>query len=108
MIIKEALIIAKEVISNPKHWVKNSYKQSAEDGLNAYCSVGALNTLDMSFSDYTAAKHCLDRMATIKGYTGIISFNDCPGTTHAQILELFDSAIAYASAIDSAIAYAND
>lgn len=94
MRITEALIITKEIISNPKHWAQNNYSKPSKDGLRAYCSVGALNTLNLSFADYAAAKDYLDRVAIARGYSGIIGFNDSPGTTHAKILKLFDQAIA--------------
>lgn len=90
--VKENLIAARALIDTPEKWGKGSFR--AVDG--CLCAVGALgvattgNAHDWSASAYNALYDALPETA----YAGVPSYNDNPNTTHAEIMALFDRAIA--------------
>lgn len=61
----------------------------------SWCSVGALDTAAGSDSDkYLAAYDELATAITPGGDVGVVKWNDAPGRTQAEVLAMFDRAIA--------------
>ena len=87
---------ARTLISNPDNWLKNSLWN---EDRTCFCAMGAISTARNALPglkadtkpDMMAAEEALDARAPGANY---IRFNDLPTTTHADILRLFDEAIA--------------
>lgn len=103
------LIFARKLISRPQHWTKGSYARD-EKGISlprecrqfayCYCAVGATMKAADSLNLSSAAQSARIRLAQVINNstdslnTSIIDYNDDVERTHAEILELFDNAIA--------------
>lgn len=92
---------ARALISAPSAWIKRDLARDrhgdvvAPDGQSAYCwcAVGALQKVD----DAGVEQHeALDRLRDSLGlaHRDVAEFNDDPRTIHADVLALFDRAIA--------------
>lgn len=90
---KAHLIAAKALIDKPEKWVKGEARVG-----ECYCAIGALNAIspppygDDCFptdSLYVALSNALP-----DGECFVARFNDAPGTTHSDVMALFDRAIA--------------
>ena len=79
------LRLTRAIISNPENWCKNANQKG-----NAYCVVGALSLFSAEWAPLIAL--C---QATPDGYD-VVCYNDHPKTTHADIMAVFDRAIAKA------------
>lgn len=85
--VKENLIAAKALIDTPDKWIKHAFER---DG--CFCAVGAVRTVQKAETGraldalYEAADELCGR--------GVMRFNDAENTTHADIMALFDRAIA--------------
>lgn len=98
---REILIQARSFIDTPEKWTKGHYalnangKPVSEQGDEAvcFCTAGALNRA----GDNGYVKQKLARLAEDRGYMGVANFNDANRTTHADVMALFDKAIANAS-----------
>lgn len=97
MSLRDDLIAAKALIDTPEKWIKGSWEREG-----CYCAAGALRKalnapmmpsglVDWAFWNYPAVV-ALDQLTA----DGIANFNDAPRTTHADIMSLFDRAIASA------------
>jgi hypothetical protein len=96
---------AKELISKPEFWVKGS-NATDSDGVSTaildpyacrFCMNGALLRVTGFASptkDYDDARRTLYEV--IPGNDQMHRFNDKPETTHADVMEIFDKAIALA------------
>lgn len=93
--VKENLIAARALIDTPEKWGKGKYEVSS----GCYCAMGALGMAGhgdvIMFTDEEASAL---RAGMPSGYFSITRFNDRPNTTHADILALFDRAIAACTA----------
>lgn len=110
---------ARKLIADPEHWTQGSYAREAQNGASTtiasdrarcFCSIGALERAAFDTSgyrllwnprqvgSYRAARACLfDALADIApSFPVVVSFNDDLDTTHADVLALFDRAIALA------------
>lgn len=96
----EVLRAARDVIAAPEHWTKGAVARSCQGhrvhvhGLSAFCfcTVGAIRrTMGSNYSPhpFSALSQCLPG-----GFKSLPDFNDHPDTTHADVLALFDKAIA--------------
>ncbi len=89
--VKENLIAAKDLIADPAKWIKGK----SSDGCGCFCIVGAC----CEVGAITAA-NLLDDLVSAEDFPdrGILrpaaAFNDDPATTHADVMSLFDRAIA--------------
>lgn len=99
---------ARELIAVPAHWTKGVAAMNADgyevDALcvdaTCFCTVGALNratrtqeaAAERAYDLYKAARERLVNKA-LRG-SGLVDFNDHPGTTHEDVLAMFDAAIA--------------
>ena len=108
---KEMLIGARELIADPKHWIKGSYERELAGGVKAYCLIGALSKVRLRGTangddDYDIARvaerhlrDCVQRRKIPVGFYGnkyvetAIEFNDLRTTTHADVLAVLDCAI---------------
>jgi len=98
--VTENLIAAKALIETPEKWVKGDY----EPRPGCYCAAGALAAAKGVAAHSAAAEKCpeVDALENalneisdgLSPWVSFIHFNDDPGTTHADIMALFDSAIA--------------
>ena len=86
MTLGDKLIAAKALIATPEKWGKGKYKH---DGRRC-----ALIAIDHGGAGY--AGHMALREALPGDFACILAFNDHPDTTHADIMALFDRAIAAA------------
>ncbi len=83
------LAVSREWLSDPAHWCKNQF---GDMNIGPTCAWGAV----LKFS---ALQRPSDPVATqsfnlLTRLTGHLpNFNDAPGTTHADVLSLFDRAI---------------
>lgn len=94
MSVKEDLIAAKALIDTPEKWTKNYFR--TDDG--CYCAVGAIDAAtrpDPTF-DRGDRAHAALLAALPEGALSITGFNDRRSTVHADIMALFDRAIAAA------------
>lgn len=122
----EILRRAGKKIMDPKHWVqgaeattaKGAHCDARDEGAECYCAMGAViastyelqvergetGESDFFTSGETSALRILayqieqDTMNALRnGYTTVvISFNDDPSTTHAQVLDVFNNAVKWA------------
>jgi hypothetical protein len=87
------LVKARELLSDENHWIKGT----VTDGGKRFCAVGAVQYVGryMNYEVSMLLEHLL-RDAMPKGYPAshIPTFNDDPHTTHADVLAMFDRAIA--------------
>jgi hypothetical protein len=97
--VLEALIKAREWLSEPTHWHQDP--DCYEDGRGATCAWGA--TQKFRERSQPCTDDCLlDIQARALGFGCAASFNDDPNTTHADVLALFDRAIAARAALSKA------
>jgi len=94
---------AKEFIANRNKWIKGNYR--VYDG--KVCAIGALQSVGGMYRpdehpedcarydtrDWQIAENTLQERARAKGRDCVQALNDNGGTTHEQVLGLFDEAI---------------
>lgn len=93
--VKDNLIAAKALIDTPEKWGKEDY----EPRPGCFCLAGALaKTFDLPAEPATCESgpeyRALYAQVPRGPWTGPVNFNDHPDTTHADIMALFDRAIA--------------
>jgi hypothetical protein len=95
---REILIAARAKIERPECWTKGKYARD-KDGESVtpnsrsavcWCAIGAVHAAYPSDAERTLIR--LSWFVPTKG--GISTYNDYPETTHADILALYDRAIA--------------
>jgi hypothetical protein len=94
--LKENLIAARALIDTPEKWGKGEY----EPRPGCYCAMGAVAVaagMDGRFDDIFGQEEHVRLEAQAPG-RDVVNFNDAAGTTHADIMALFDRAIAAAEA----------
>lgn len=96
--LADDLRAAKALIDTPEKLAKGEY----EDSSGRLCAIGALNKVmgkpvDCPFTP-SGIEAALNAAAARTSGRGALSFNDDPATTHADIMALFDRAIAAAEA----------
>ena len=99
----DVLKLARSYIDTPRHWIKGSYAQTltgrtigpCQPLAACFCSVGAILRAANELRTLPIAG-----LETIGGFIPTNQtlhwFNDDPATTHADVLALFDKAIAHA------------
>lgn len=106
------LEVAKERISDPARWMKGQYYPGWQVRLPLVvppptdtlpcCAAGAVMWATERAGEPTSSWpeiRLLDQAAQLYGHAGVVEYNDHADTTHADVMELFDSAIARARAI---------
>lgn len=99
----EQLRRAREHLSRPEQWFQGAASSRADNPMQGAldgfpcCAVGALRwAMGAVASDGEARKLLVQALPG--ELASVVSFNDDPDTTHADILALFDRAIAAAEA----------
>ena len=102
--IKETLIKARARIDTADKWTQVAFARTASDhptdsgDPNAckFCALGALlATLKPHEADtYAEAVSELEKYVPHPNNAGVMAFNDTPGRSHSEVLEIFDKAIA--------------
>lgn len=90
--VLRVLIEARELIEKPENWHKGS---CFSDDKESMCAQGAIARVWLAARDdrgYIGIWHFLDRFVPAGRLASI--YNDHPTTTHADVLALFDRAIA--------------
>jgi hypothetical protein len=90
--IAEKLREARALIE--RGWCQGSSSRNNEDGTTSYCLLGALSTVNKRYHVYYTAKDHVEEILEVP----IPVWNDAPGRTQAEVLDLFDRAIAKAEA----------
>lgn len=102
--VKETLIAARKLIEKPENWTKGAHARDSE-GVDVwpddsssvcFCASGAvrLASSGSALELFIGQKMLEECLPPSLGYDQIPSFNDAPETTHADVLALFDRAIA--------------
>jgi hypothetical protein len=94
MTLKSDLTAARALIDTPEKWTQHNPSAVT----NTYCIVTA-TALGRSYANAARANLALHCTAALRGreiMDNLINFNDDPATTHADVLRLFDRAIAAA------------
>lgn len=97
----QALKKARKLISNPKRWCQFREAQNARglavsaDDSSAYkfCAAGAILKVAGRDSEEVLVSALKALMKSTRG-VGVATYNDKPRRTHAQVLNIFDRAIA--------------
>jgi hypothetical protein len=90
--VKENLIAAKALIDTPEKWIKGSFHKAG-----CFCAVGALGMASNGNPEnwgYDEREALLRALPVDAVAYSVALFNDDPDTTHADIMALFDRAIA--------------
>lgn len=94
----DVLRAAKARIDTPARWCNNGpfadYERSAD--LLPVCMLGGIGIVTTERPERTAAIEALTR--AVGTYVGV--WNDAPGRTHAEVMEMYDRAIADAEAAE--------
>lgn len=89
--VLDVLVKARAWLDDPAHWLQGAYGDFAGTCDGPTCAWGALwkFTLNDSATEFAA-------LSILEGLAGVHvpHFNDAPSTTHADVLALFDRAIA--------------
>jgi hypothetical protein len=101
MTLKDNLIAAKALIDTPAKWAKGPApwgddRRCAEQAL-CYRGHGAFDAVAKAIPLGWKVRQWLRGRWSILSSANIIRYNDAPGTTHADIMALFDCAIEAAS-----------
>jgi len=115
--VLDVLRTARGLIENPENWTKGEIARNSDgkicaaDGRGAvcWCSVGAVDRawLRSENTDYSVQHQALTLLDRLSGREDteycrpVAAFNDSPETTHADVLALFDHAIAEAALLSS-------
>lgn len=109
----EILKAARALIEKPEHWSKGAFARDPRgNGVSpinktavCWCAAGSVRNVGLiSQVELYAALGVLRTALPAEAgrLAGVITFNDRPDTTHADIIALFDRAIAeYAKAVQS-------
>jgi hypothetical protein len=89
--VKENLIAARALIDTPEKWIKGTF--SNDNG--CFCALGAVDkALGLPMGDDGGKTEQALYEALPPFVSGVADFNDAPTTFHADIMALFDRAIA--------------
>lgn len=95
--VKENLIAARALIDTPEKWAQG--EDLAQGGLCAALACSAVS--HGPTNDFDAMRSALIGVMPGSSHSGpmkLVNFNDHPDTTHADVMALFDRAIAAAEA----------
>jgi hypothetical protein len=100
--VVEVLRAARAKIEKPECWIRYELARDYSGNWVGVCSPEArcfciIGALASTSSDYEAARLALLDVLP-SGFCGAVDFNDAQETTHADVLALFDRAIASAEA----------
>jgi hypothetical protein len=91
--VHELLSLAQDLIRDPKDWIKDHYSEGG-----CYCTAGAIRAVVNRNEDPIPAFHALARAIEDPDRRSsegtIIWWNDQDERTHAEVMALFDKALA--------------
>jgi len=89
--VKDNLIAARALIDTPERWIKGESRIG-----DCFCALGAIGVVSGPGAEPGLWNGCHEALAHAvpNGDLYVARFNDDPDTTHADILALFDRAIA--------------
>ena len=96
--VRRLLMDAKALIQRPKNWTQRAYSRDAKGkqvGILSseacrFCAEGTLLRVYDETEVYQSVNRLLRELIAPRG---LVSFNDAPGTTHRDIMRLFNKAI---------------
>lgn len=87
----EVLRGARELLRDEDRWIKGDF----ENGVGGFCLLGALvHSEDEKCLAYSALQRQVNMMSKTGFGIAVATFNDAKTTTHADVLDLLDKAIA--------------
>ena len=96
--VKENLIAAKALIDTPAKWVRGDYRDTVTGCMCAIGSVARAMELSPGKVEASTFEGKALALALPEGWerdtVAIVEFNDDPTTTHADVMAMFDRAIA--------------
>ncbi|HWU19350.1 MAG TPA: hypothetical protein VN155_16840 [Devosia sp.] len=93
--VKENLIAAKALIDMPEKWIKGTFHAWMPSGTECFCLAGAVIEASSHDTDGLREAETISALVgALDGFDTVIGFNDAAATTHADIMALFDRAIA--------------
>src|SRR5262245_63957273 len=92
--INQALIKARALIDLPDAWCKGIAYKYRQQEVVARCAQSALTDASTSRAKRAAWQFMTEYVLRSHGLASIANFNDLAKTTHADVLALFDRAIA--------------
>lgn len=104
-VVRDIIVKARETLSDAAHWTKGAYardkngvKCDARNRLSySYCTIGALTRVsEIDSGQWVEAADALCKELPPE-FDRITAFNDAATTNHADVLALFDRAIAHAN-----------
>lgn len=104
------LTAARALISHPAHWIKKTSGKKADgkpdNSTNlseavCFCALGAVWRAGGKSRSSRAETILSEIVRTTTRFDNPVSFNDHPSTTHADVLRVFDAAIAAATGAQS-------
>lgn len=102
MTTREVLVAARALIATPERWTKET-SSWVRNGIECFCAIGAIGRAVDHDHNAPATEDVNDALRAAMpawfldrrtGRPSIVEFNDAPTTTHADVLQLFDRAIA--------------
>jgi len=93
--IIQTLTKARSLIELPEKWCKGIACQYRQSEVVARCAQSALTDASTSHAKHVVRQFMIDYVSRTHGLASIANFNDLPRTMHADVLALFDRAIAY-------------
>ena len=104
MTAAELLREARKLLEDPSHWTKGAFAKAAagcaiastSDNAVCWCAIGALRRFDRGGYSAAYSNAVFVLQCCVSGSGGVAEFNDDPNTTHADVLAMFDRAIARA------------
>lgn len=96
----EILAVAASLIGARADW-----RQAGDGNRGGMCALEAINAATREADLRAAALSYLSRVAHERGYPDPILLNDCPHTSHRDVLSAFAEAYALASPAETALAY---
>lgn len=99
--VLDVLVAARELISVPERWTRGSYARDIDgrqrgaksDYATCWCASGAIERVAGDATFFGLQDKAWKALASLSGGS-VATFNDDQRTTHADVLELFDRAIA--------------
>lgn len=97
MTTREVLVAARALIDTPEKWIQGTWNLDLASGATCFCALGALREVVGGLAGDAFSLLCDQVPGRYK--RGIARFNDAPTTTHADVMALFDRAIAACDAV---------
>lgn len=94
--VVQLLTEARAKIADPKNWIKGRFVVD-----DCYCSVGAVYMSAVGEDNRAFRMEAIKALRVAAGVESVIDFNDAETTSHADVLAMFDKAIANACPYNS-------